>query len=62
MINIFKSKLIHFIENKERGFHGSSGLTFMEVIIMIAIIAVIMATGMKQIKMYSFVKSSRTPF
>ena len=47
MINIFKSKFIHFFENKERGFSGSSGLTFMEVIIMIAIIAVIMATGMK---------------
>lgn len=47
MINIFKSKFIHFFENKEKGFSGSSGLTFMEVIIMIAIIAVIMATGMK---------------
>ena len=47
MINFFKSNKSHFTVKKMMGFRGSSGMTFMEVIIMIAIISVIMATGMK---------------
>ena len=47
MMDMFKSKKNCFTDYNGSGFQGSRGLTFMEVIIMMAIIAVIMATGMK---------------